>query len=494
MSIHAELSPEALARLQAQKRNSTISSIVISGLVLVLIALILGVFLLPQLSKETPTIVTYAASVTEDSQLEQRKMNTAIQRKPSAPSSAMAKVIAANTASPTAVPVPEIDIVTPSTDFGDGDNFGGGWGDDGDAGMGGGFGNIPATMRKRCSPEDRLLRLKETGGTPACEEAVVKGLQWLKGNQSADGSWKGLGNYDPAMTGLALLAYLGHCETPLSEEYGESCLRAITYLVNVGMKNNGRLTNNPVGNGWVYEHAIAAYAMAEAATFCKQLNINVPNLQEITQKAGQMIIDNQHKNGGWAYEYKEGAGAHTDLSITAWHTQALKACFHTGLNFEGLTRAADKAIDYTEGLQNSNGGFGYTSKDGPAGGGTYFTLTGAGVLSLQMWDKGERSAARNGARYIENETKFDYDGEHSDLYAHYYEAQAMINRGGEQWKKYNALFRDELLQNQNADGSWKPPGKDSHGTQGNAHYRTCLAILMLEVYYRFLPGTGAAVK
>ncbi len=491
MSIHAELSPEALARLNAQKRISTISSIVVSFLVLTLICLILGVFLLPQFIQETPTIVTYSASMVEETSMERRTTNTSVQRRPSAPSSAMAKVIAANTASPTAVPVPEIDIIAPSEEFGDGNSFGGGWGNEAEGLGGGGFGNIPATMRKRCSPEDRLLRLKETGGTPECEEAVAKGLRWLKEQQNPDGSWNGIGNYQPAMTGLALLAYLGRCETPLSEEFGDSCLRAITYLVNVGMKNNGRLTNNPVGNGWVYEHSIAAYALAEASTFCKQLNINVPNLHETTQKAGQMIIDNQHENGGWSYEYRE-VNPHTDLSISAWHIQALKACQHTGLEFKGLSRAADKAISYTEDLQNSNGGFGYTSKDRPAGNRPYFTLTGAGVLCLQLFERGERAAARNGARYIENNTKFNYASEDSDLYAHYYEAQAMINRGGEQWKKYNALFREELLKNQNADGSWKPTGMG--GNQGNVHYRTCLAVLMLEVYYRFLPGTGAAVK
>lgn len=32
-----------------------------------------------------------------------------------------------------------------------------------------------------------------------------------------------------------------------------------------------------------------------------------------------------------------------------------------------------------------------------------------------------------------------------DLYAHYYEAQAMMNRGGEEWKHYNGMMRDEVL-------------------------------------------------
>ena len=189
MSIHAQLSPEALARLQAQRRNSTISSLVIAFLTVVLIALLLGVFLLPNLVKDIPVIVTYESSLIEETDPQEKKVNTSMERKVSAPSSSMAKVITANTASPTAIPVPDVDIATPSMDFGDGNDLGHGW-DNGD-GSGNGFGNIPASMKKRCSKEDRLARLQDTGGTPACEDAVVKALDWLKANQSADGSWTG---------------------------------------------------------------------------------------------------------------------------------------------------------------------------------------------------------------------------------------------------------------------------------------------------------------
>ena len=45
------------------------------------------------------------------------------------------------------------------------------------------------------------------------------------------------------MTGLALLAYFGHCETPVSEEFGDSCMKGIVYLVNLGMKNDGKLAS-----------------------------------------------------------------------------------------------------------------------------------------------------------------------------------------------------------------------------------------------------------
>ena len=292
MSIHAHLSEEAQARLNAQRRNSTISSIIISILVIVLIFLVLGIFLLPNIIKENPTIVTYAASLDEENEQQVKKVNTEIQRKPSAPSNSMTKVIAANTVSPTAIPVPEIDVVTPNADFGDGEDFGGGWGDGGAGGGAGGFAGIPATMRSRCSPADRMARLKQSGGTIEGEAAVVKSLDWLQETQNSDGSW-GKG-HPVAMTGFAILVYLGHCETPLSEKYGETVLKGITYLVNNGLQNDGRLTNKDLNNiQWVYDHGIATYALAESYTFCKSLNVNIPDLDKVTKKAGDIIMQGQ---------------------------------------------------------------------------------------------------------------------------------------------------------------------------------------------------------
>ncbi len=153
---------------------------------------------------------------------------------------------------------------------------------------------------------------------------------------------------------------------------------------------------------------------------------------------------------------------------------------------KGMNRAKNAALEYSKSLQNKNGGFGYSGKNGSAGGG-YFTMTGGGVLGLQMWGKGNSSAVRKGAKYILENSKFDYNSQDSNLYAHYYESQAMMNRGGREWETYNAIFRDQLIGKQNPNGSWKANG----GKQFVEHYRNCLNILMLEVYYRFLPGTGA---
>ena len=384
---------------------------------------------------------------------------------------------------------------------GSGGGFGSGHGTGTGLGMGGGtgklFGLIPETMRKRCSKDDRLQRLKENGGTPACEEAVTKALRWLKSNQSSDGSWGG--SYKPAMTGLALLAYFGHCETPASEEFGDSCMKGIVYLVNLGMRTNGKLSENPTTQQWCYEHPIATYALAEATTFCRELKIDVPNLLEVTEKAGQFIIDNQNQNGGWAYQYAD-KGGHTDLSVVGWQIQALKACSHSKIIYKGMNTCISKALKYVNELQHDSGGFGYNSKN-PAGEVDYHTLTGVGMLCNQMWGKGSRTEVRKAAKYILDKSKFDYNGEFSDLYGHYYESQAMMQRGGEEWKKYNDMFRDQVLKNQNEDGSWKVPGGGkkmravgADQLVSNPVYRTCLCALMLEVYYRFLSTGGGGAR
>ena len=79
----------------------------------------------------------------------------------------------------------------------------------------------------------------------------------------------------------------------------------------------------------------------------------------------------------------------------------------------------------------------------------------------------------------------------------------MLQRGGTDWKFYNDLFRDQVLNNQDEDGSWKVPGggKKLRAVAAEAFvkdnldgkiYRTALCTLMLEVYYRFLNTGGGA--
>jgi hypothetical protein len=148
MSLHAQQSPEAQAALAAQKRNSTISALIISLLTFGLVILVLMVIALTVNSKSPPEIISYAAGVEEAEEIEKPEMTNEVERKPSAPSSSLAKVIAANTTSPTAMPVPDIEVTELSLDFGNGDDFGEGWGNGEGWGSGGGGGSLFGTKIK----------------------------------------------------------------------------------------------------------------------------------------------------------------------------------------------------------------------------------------------------------------------------------------------------------------------------------------------------------
>ena len=81
-----------------------------------------------------------------------------------------------------------------------------------------------------------------------------------------------------------------------------------------------------------------------------------------------------------------------------------------------------------------------------------------------------------------------------NMYYWYYATQLLHNVGGTPWKQWNLRIRTILIANQiqgsGCDrGSWDPnsPQPDAWGTSAGRHYMTCMSLLTLEVYYRYLP-------
>src|SRR5258708_546940 len=76
------------------------------------------------------------------------------------------------------------------------------------------------------------------------------------------------------------------------------------------------------------------------------------------------------------------------------------------------------------------------------------------------------------------------------MYYSYYATQAMHHWGQERWQQWNAVMREQLVASQeqegDAAGSWMTDrSQSSH--MGGRLYTTCLSIMTLEVYYRYLP-------
>ena len=342
------------------------------------------------------------------------------------------------------------------------------------------MGAIPASMRSRCSMSQRMERLRKSGGQDRAEKAVRSALEWLTKTQNADGSFGA--KYKTAMTGLTLLAYLGHCETPESPKFGESVVKAALYLMESGKKNDGMMIAEKGGNSPAYEHGIATYALAELFTMTKESGKEIPRLESVLKKSVAIIVKGQTDMGGWAYGYR--LNGREDMSVVGWQVQALKAAYNTGRDFRGVEDALDNAMVYEEKIQDAEGAFKYGPEDARG----KQSLTGAALLGMQVWGHMDSAAYKKGMDYLTKKvSKNPPLG--NNFYQPYYNTQAFFLHEGQPWEDYNKNFQSKLLDAQNADGSWTGPNVGGHGGEDSHTMNTAWGCLMLEVYYRYLPTT-----
>lgn len=341
---------------------------------------------------------------------------------------------------------------------------------------------LPVVFSGRCTETERLSRLKVGGGSKRCEDAVQKALVWLSKNQNENGSWGK--SFPVSMTGLALLAYLGRCETPDSPQFAEPVVNGALYLLNVASQSDGKLVS-PAGK-LEYEHAIGTYALCELFTLSRRGSRRIPGLSDLLRKSVGIIIKGQNPDGSWNYNYKPGR---SDTSVTGWQMQALFSAHHTDIDFPGRDEAFDKGVAYLKRMQGPKGGFGYSEKPEDK-----MSLAGVGILALQFGGEGKGPEAQKGLEFILTRKSLNYDS--INFYEWYYSTQACFQAEGKTWKTWNDMFLSPLLDGQDKSGCWSPEKSDQTNKQSKGDgdfYRTCLATLMLEVYFRYLP-TGEKIK
>lgn len=349
---------------------------------------------------------------------------------------------------------------------------------------------FPHIMGMR-SGAGRKAALKRYGGGSHTERSVVKALRWLRDHQNPDGSWgDGVAEYFPSLSGLALLTFLAHGETPQSPEFGACVLKAIKKLVEWVDRGNGLVAGN-------YSHGIVMYALSEAYALTK-----IPMLEATMNKGMTRLIAGQNELGGFNYGYRRqlcGAQQRCDLSVGGWNYQALKAAFSAGCAVPGIEDAIDKGIKcITTVSKNDDNGFKYDNDNKNAS----RNMTSVGTLCLQLLGAGKTPDAKGGVAWLEkNAFTFDWkQPERFSVYGWYYQVQAFFQdyagRGGE-WKRWNKMFTGELIKAQKTDGHWETPMVDAGKKDNNTEamfkgidgpvYATTLCCLMLEVYYRYLP-------
>ena len=330
----------------------------------------------------------------------------------------------------------------------------------------------------------RAGSLSKFGGNKKGQQNLMRALMWLAKVQLPDGSWGSNKRSRPALTGLALLTFLAHGETPTSRQFGKTVSTAIQWLVSDPINYNG-------GAG-SYSHSIKTYALAEAYSMTGISSIEGKMLDCI-----QVIIKNQQNGGCFNYGYSKDE-ARQDLSLAGWTYQAMKAAYGTNLEIEGLEGAIYKAIAYLKKMGGSSSSFPYSSKNNQPAGHSKHTIRAVGVLCLQLFAEGNCGEIKDELKKIATEdlAKLSWTkGPKESLYGWYYATQCMFQAGGKYWKAWNRKFQLVLNANQHKEGYWEytPTGGhiDPAGDDLSIKvYATTLCALQLTVYYRYLPSSG----
>ena len=323
----------------------------------------------------------------------------------------------------------------------------------------------------------RAGMVSKYGGSVKAQQNLEKGLSWLAKVQLPDGSWGNTAK--DAFSGLALLCFLAHGETPASKNYGKTVEKAINFLA--ASKGGGN------ADGHQYSHSIKTYALCEA--FAMTGNYNIEDAMNANVR---IIINGQQTGGGFNYKYDKGA--RDDLSYAGWNFQALKAAKAAGCQEKGLSEAIEKSIANLK--KRAPAGFKYSSDSNHSSA----AMRSVGVLCLQLFDAAWDAKSRPIPELEPiwktiNETDIktlDWNNPApNSMYTWYYGTYATFQEGGAAWNAWRKKFEPMLRQHQNPEGYWLYPG--GHHNIGDELtdkvHATTFAILMLSVYYRFLPSS-----
>jgi hypothetical protein len=304
--------------------------------------------------------------------------------------------------------------------------------------------------------------------TTETDKAIKDGLAWLARSQSADGSFGG-GTYrgNIAVTSLAALAFMASGSSPGRGPYGTPIDKALVYVMENTSQSGFIAVSASSTHGPMYSHGFGTLFLAEAYGMTHR-----PEIREKLQKAVRLIIDSQNLEGGWRYQ---PVRRDADLSVTICQINALRAARNAGLFVPKETVAA--CIRYVKLSQNHDGGFKYMLQ----GGASSFPRSAAGVVALQSAGEYDSKEVRDGIGYLRQyirEIKLGNRYSHY-YYGHYYAAQAMWLRGGEDWAEWYPAIRNELLKRQSAQGYWTDSICNEYGT--------AMALIILQIPNNYLP-------
>ncbi len=344
---------------------------------------------------------------------------------------------------------------------------------------------VPRAYRQRAE-EFRVELIDELGGSEETELGVEAALAWLARHQDLTGHWSGTAfdedceacegdsrlENEAALTGLSTLAFVGADHTHLRRgPYRDAMRRAVDWIVR-SQDEAGDLSR---GDG-IYAHAIATTALAEMLAMTGD-----PALVGPVQKAASFIVDRiEGDPSGWQGE----VGAIGDTSAIGWQVMALVSARRAGA--EVPDAAFDAARDWIDrlGFPGDPGVYAHAPGEDPSR-----WATGEAMFSHRLLGRGRDDDRMLRSAEVIGSIDPDWDGQES-TFQWYVTTMALYQHQGRIWNGWNEELIDQLLDHQeqrgHEAGSWDV--RDRNSLVAGRVYQTAMNTLLLEVYYRYLPG------
>ncbi len=370
-------------------------------------------------------------------------------------------------------------------------------------------GGAPSELAQRF---DRAGLLAREGGGEETEAAVTDALEWLARHQSPDGRWdadgfwnncgeavckaahdygghlyeSGTAPHDGAVTGLAILAFLGSGNTHRFGPHRRTVDRGLRWLIRQQEADGATAVYRAKKYGhWIYDQAITTMALAEAYAISRDFT-----LKKHAQRAVDFCVAARNANRGWRYGVRTGDD---DVSVTGWMALAFKAARSARLSYPDETWDGIRAVVEAN-TRREDGFTGYhRGKDGSAHEGRERlpTMTAVGLTCRIAGGQSKRDAIiRRGQRLVMHRLPSwpsPTETSETSFYYWYYGSLAMFQIGGPDWRRWNRAMTAAILDKQRRGGdeagSWDPVGEWGH--RGGRVYATAILALTLEVYYRY---------
>jgi hypothetical protein len=214
------------------------------------------------------------------------------------------------------------------------------------------------------------------------EEAVEKGLEWLKRTQSQDGHWEAQGGqYPTTMTALAGMCFLMEGSTLKEGKYSDQVTKAVNWFLSANRQQpNGLIgdVRNPTeSQRYMYGHGFGTMFLASVYGE-EEDKEQREKLEKVLKKAVEFIgkaqTSKKHRKaegkevevGGWGYISAADGNQFDEGSVTITQVQALRAARNAGIPVPKET--IDKAVAYLEACTTPKGGviYSYAQTNGTA--------------------------------------------------------------------------------------------------------------------------------